>query len=95
MITNTSSFKFSVVDCIYKLNTVSNCTGGQNGVLDDYTGTGDIESVTTVDGKIVAKGSTTLNSATYELEANFDFTNDRLQWIYSGSCQTFGYCNLQ
>jgi len=93
VIAQTSSYKFSVIDCIYQLSTTTNCSGGQNSVLDDYTGTGNIASITTVDGKIIAVGSATiLNGATYELEANYSAADDLLQWTYSGTCNSFGYC---
>jgi len=70
-----------------------NANGSYPGIPDDITspGVGLVDSITTVAGKITAKGHLTeLNGATYILEASE--VDGRLSWSVGGTCLAENFC---
>lgn len=78
--------KNSVELCIQYLNTPADCDGGENGVVDNYTGTGVVAAISTIAGKIEAIGSGVVDGRTYILKPVYTATSNSLTWDYEGTC---------
>jgi len=92
-----SPFKLGVEECFQMNGDLSGCQGGQNGVPADITtgkGSGLIDSITTVTGKI-----TIIPTVKYGIKADdtYELTptivNDALMWASSGGGVKKGYAN--
>jgi len=90
--TRANTVKLSVEVCIQHLNTPDDCDGGENGVTDDFTGSGTIESIETVGGKITATGSSVVDNRTYVLNPTYTPATNSLLWQVQGTCVAAGYC---
>jgi len=94
----TSSAKTGVLLCYQETHSLAGCSGDNAatsypGIPDDIPapGTGLLDSLTTVAGKITATGhAVELNGATYILEATI--VNERLRWDITGTCLAENFC---
>jgi type IV pilus assembly protein PilA len=71
--------------------TVTDCTGGSNGVpADSSTTVGKVASVAVKDGIITATGTTDVDSKTVTLTPAV--TSGQLLWTLDGTCKAAGFC---
>lgn len=82
----------SVAICITEENVVENCDAGLSGIAQNYTGTGNIASIETLDGEIKVTASQELGGHTYILTPDYNSTTNDLSWLVSGTCRTANVC---
>lgn len=100
VVVHTSMAKTAVALCFQETGSLERCSAeGDNsyaGIPEDIAspGIGMVDSVSTVAGKITAKGHLEeLDGATFVIEANV--VNGELEWLSSGTCFAENYCKKQ
>lgn len=89
----TASAKIAVEICAQDLNTVTGCSGGTNEIPSNITtASGNVASLTTLDGIITATAinSNGLAGETYVLTPSF--VDGRVNWSIGGTCSTAKLC---
>ena len=92
LVTQARGVKLSVEVCIQHQNTPDDCDGGENGVTRDYNGTGIIQSIETIAGKITATGTDVVDQKTYIIDPIYFPSTNSLQWTYGGNCEAARLC---
>jgi type IV pilus assembly protein PilA len=95
VVIGTSGIKTAVEICAQDLNTVTGCTDGQRGAgwsIVAVGTTGNISSIATTDGVILATAVSTngLSGETYQLTPTF--ANGKVTWAVGGSCVGANIC---
>ncbi|OED40691.1 hypothetical protein AB833_11560 [Chromatiales bacterium (ex Bugula neritina AB1)] len=92
VVTQTNVTRKSVELCILDRNTPGDCDGGEHGTIENYTGSGNVESIDILDGVITATGSSALDNRTLILTPIYDGASNSLIWEYSGTCYDADIC---
>ena len=80
-----------VEECIVDQNDPDFCDGGSNQIV-DYTGTGNLASVETLNGVITATGSVKVDSLQFIMTPDYDPQLSQIVWDVGGSCFTANVC---
>ncbi len=84
------TYKTATAACIQKLNTVTGCSGGANGIPTWTGAAGNVNTVTVTNGVIVVTPTTTVFLATDTYTLTPTLTNGAVTW--AATCATPGYC---
>jgi len=95
----TAAAKTAVSLCYQETNVIAECDGNKNGIpanINAKTAVGALASMTTVNGKITARGAAEVDARTYILTPKVVGTvaagNLNLAWTISGTCLKANLC---
>ncbi len=93
VVSSTAEFKSAVQLCIQDMNSVVNCSNGQNAVPEAIsTPLGYVESLTVVDGLITATATSELDGLQYVLDPTFVAETNSMSWTVRGTCLAANLC---
>ena len=97
VINRATSYKTDVAACIQDKNTLIDCSHGKNGIGPEIsTASGQLKSLTVVDGNITATGTIEVDDAIFKLIPNYSSSLSKLTWTVDStdpnSCTKHNFC---
>ncbi len=88
-----SNVKVPTESCIYDKNALTNCSGGDSGIPNNFMGgSGLITALVTDQGKITISTSSEVDNKTYILQPVFSASLSDLAWEQKGTCLAARLC---